>query len=130
MGRKWFSKSAGVEGFFVMEPGNSVEGVLMAFNDDPGGDAGPFFILELSKECPTAKVKNERGEKFDDKAGDYRIETLSKGALIGVSRITDLKGLEEEVGAKIKIECTGTRKARTKGHADQKLCKVEILEEA
>jgi len=127
---KWFSKKSGVEGFFVMEKGNEVVGVLRTFNDDPGGDAGPFFVFELTQDCLTAKIKNNQGEEgYDPKAGDYREAIIKKGNTIGVSCVTALEGLEEgNLGKEISVKCVGERASRKKGHNPQKLVEVEIFE--
>ena len=128
---KWISKKSGVEGFFEMEEGNTVTGKLLTYNDDPGGDAGPFFVFELTENCKTVKIKNEQGQPgYDDKQGDYRLETVKKGSLVGVSCVTALEGLEDgNIGKEITVTCTGERPSRKKGHNPQKLLDVTISDD-
>ena len=128
---KWISKKSGVEGFFDMQEGNSVTGKLLTFNSDPGGGAGPFFIFELTQECKSVKVKNEQGQPgYNDKEGDYRLQSAKKGSLVGVSQVASLEGLEEDnIGKVMTITCTGERPSRKKGHSPQKLVDVEIIDD-
>lgn len=137
MGKKFVSKSSGVDGFFSMGKGREIQGILQAYNEDPGGDAGPFFALKLTKDCDYVKVKNdEDSETYDetqvDEDGDVKdwiIVSMKKGSMVGVSRVNGLKGLEDEaMNKKVTIKVTGTRKSRKKSFNDSYVLDVEIDE--
>ena len=90
----WSGARLSIKAFWNPEIGDTVKGILLQRNRNPGGRvAAPFYVLQLTAPTDKLKMKDEpvKGEKGDN---------------VAVPENIGLQGLDELLGYEVQIKLT------------------------
>ncbi len=100
--KSWSGAKLAIKAFWAPDAaGDKVEGVLLQRNRNPGGRINaPFYVLQLTKPCEKAMLKNEAVK-------------MDKGENIAVPENVNLAGLDELLGYEVQLTFKGTEEFNT-----------------
>lgn len=98
--KSWGGARLDFKGWWAAKKGDSVSGILLQRNRNPGGRVNtPFYVLQLTKAC----IGTMRQEKVE----------MTKGDNIAVPENANLAGLDELLGYEVIIKVTDVKEFTT-----------------